>query len=199
VGSLVAFDGTGSNDPDGSIATWEWSFGDGSTGSGATASHAYSATGSYTAELTVTDGAGGSASTTHAVPVAAPQATLAQVQPEPQSVTPGILVPQLSVRLLRQRLRAVLRHGLSYIVSSNVRGTARMTLVVSKRTARRLGLRRRVTLASSRRDVLAGTPLPATLRPGRTVRAHLAGVRRLTATLRVTLGQTTVVQPVTLR
>jgi PKD repeat protein len=54
----VAFDGTGSSDPDGSIVAYDWDFGDGSIGSGATPSHAYSATGVYNATLAVTDDAG---------------------------------------------------------------------------------------------------------------------------------------------
>src|SRR5579863_817706 len=54
----VAFDGTGSRDPDGSIASYGWNFGDGNTGSGATTSHTYQNAGSYTAVLTVTDNLG---------------------------------------------------------------------------------------------------------------------------------------------
>lgn len=49
----VAFDGTLSSD-DGSISTYAWEFGDGTTGSGATTSHTYAA-GVHTATLTVTD------------------------------------------------------------------------------------------------------------------------------------------------
>ncbi len=55
---VVTFDGTGSSDPDGNIAGYSWSFGDGTTGSGATVTHTYSAVGSYAAALTVTDNDG---------------------------------------------------------------------------------------------------------------------------------------------
>ena len=58
VNSPVSFDGTGSSDPDGSISTYDWDFGDGSTGTGATTSHTYAATGIYTVTLTVTDDGG---------------------------------------------------------------------------------------------------------------------------------------------
>ncbi|MBA3707762.1 MAG: PKD domain-containing protein, partial [Planctomycetes bacterium] len=67
----VAFDGSTSSDPDGSIASYAWNFGDGTTGSGASSSHTYSAAGSYTARLTVTDNGGASASSTIAITVAA--------------------------------------------------------------------------------------------------------------------------------
>ncbi len=56
----VRFDASASNDPDGSIASYEWAFGDGSTGSGRTITHTYDAAGSYTPSLTVTDNRGAS-------------------------------------------------------------------------------------------------------------------------------------------
>ena len=54
----VMFDGTGSSDPDGTIASYSWAFGDGSTGTGAQPQHAYAAAGPYTVTLTVTDNDG---------------------------------------------------------------------------------------------------------------------------------------------
>jgi PKD repeat protein len=58
VGVAISFDGTGSIDRDGSIATYDWAFGDGMTGTGATPSHIYSDGGDYNVSLTVTDDAG---------------------------------------------------------------------------------------------------------------------------------------------
>jgi len=68
-GVAIQFNGTGSFDPNGSIVSYQWNFGDGSTGTGATPSRAYSTAGNYTVTLTVTDnqGASHSASTTASI------------------------------------------------------------------------------------------------------------------------------------
>ena len=50
----VDFDGSSSTD-NGTIVSYDWNFGDGNTGSGATVSHTYAADGTYTVTLTVTD------------------------------------------------------------------------------------------------------------------------------------------------
>ena len=54
----VRFDGSASSDPDGSITSYAWNFGDGATGSGQTTTHTYPDAGSYTPQLTVTDDRG---------------------------------------------------------------------------------------------------------------------------------------------
>ncbi|BDZ45934.1 beta strand repeat-containing protein [Naasia aerilata] len=54
----VAFNASASTDPDGSVAGYSWQFGDGTTGTGATPSHAYSVAGNYVVTLTVTDNQG---------------------------------------------------------------------------------------------------------------------------------------------
>jgi len=51
----INFDGTGSSDPDGDTLRYDWDFGDGSIGSGPTPAHSYSAEGTYTVSLRVTD------------------------------------------------------------------------------------------------------------------------------------------------
>jgi PKD repeat protein len=71
-GLAVAVDGAGSADPDGSIASWAWTFGDGGTGSGRTASHTYATAGTYPVTLTVTDDDGLTDSVTRQVTVSAP-------------------------------------------------------------------------------------------------------------------------------
>ncbi len=54
----VRFDAGASQDPDGTIAAYVWTFGDGATGSGVQVSHVYESAGSYAPTLTVTDDRG---------------------------------------------------------------------------------------------------------------------------------------------
>jgi len=55
----VSFSGAGSSDPDGTIVSYSWNFGDGAAQTGgSTAQHAYNTAGTYNATLTVTDNAG---------------------------------------------------------------------------------------------------------------------------------------------
>jgi PKD repeat protein len=65
----VAFSAAGSSDPDGSISSYAWNFGDGATGSGSTSNHTYAAAGSYNATVTVTDNRGATASKSVAISV----------------------------------------------------------------------------------------------------------------------------------
>lgn len=66
-GAIVEFDATGSSDPDGQVVSYQWLFGDGTTGSGAVREHAYSRPDRYTVTLLVIDNAGGTAMTTRTV------------------------------------------------------------------------------------------------------------------------------------
>lgn len=59
VGSEVTFDGSGSSDNIG-ISSYDWTFPDGSSKSGETVTETFDSTGSYTVDLTVTDGEGNS-------------------------------------------------------------------------------------------------------------------------------------------
>jgi PKD repeat protein len=68
----VAVDGSGSTDADGTVASYAWTFGDGATGTGVTASHTYAAAGTYTVTLTVTDNRGATGTVSHGVTVTTP-------------------------------------------------------------------------------------------------------------------------------
>ncbi|MBI3804305.1 MAG: PKD domain-containing protein, partial [Nitrospirae bacterium] len=86
---LFGFDGSKSSDAEGAIATYAWDFGDNATDSGSAASHRYSAPGSYTVSLTVSDAAGLSqtASVTISVTgeVGAPVAQLSSTAADPSA------------------------------------------------------------------------------------------------------------------
>jgi len=65
----VEFDASASSDPDGTVISYEWTFGDGEHVSGVTATHVYTNPGSYTAVLTVTDDDGSSDFESHSIVV----------------------------------------------------------------------------------------------------------------------------------
>jgi chitinase len=77
------------------ITSFAWSFGDGSTGTGQTASHSYTVAGSFVVTLTVTNDRGLSASTTQAVAVVA--ATLSAPPTAKFTVSPTAPVWGLAV------------------------------------------------------------------------------------------------------
>ncbi|MGH2691880.1 MAG: PKD domain-containing protein, partial [Actinomycetota bacterium] len=54
-GLAISADASPSSDEDGALSAFSWDFGDGSTGEGATAQHAYSSPGTYQVTLTVAD------------------------------------------------------------------------------------------------------------------------------------------------
>jgi bacillopeptidase F (M6 metalloprotease family) len=65
----TSFDGSQSHDADGSIVSYEWDFGDGTTSSDALVSHSFSKSGTYTVTLTVTDNDGLTGTITHTITV----------------------------------------------------------------------------------------------------------------------------------
>ncbi|MFF2371801.1 PKD domain-containing protein [Agromyces sp. NPDC058110] len=85
----VQFDGSTSADSDGTIATHAWDFGDGQTGSGATASHTYADPGDYTVKLTVTDDDGATATKTATVTTSAPEPVVLASDDFARSVAAG--------------------------------------------------------------------------------------------------------------
>ena len=83
----VTFDGSGSTDPDGSVTSWLWSFGDGYTSSGAVVTHTYLMNGiTYYPSLTVADNRGGSSWTSTTITTTIP----------PPPATPSLLAASIS-------------------------------------------------------------------------------------------------------
>jgi len=70
-GLAVSFDASESSDPDGTITSYGWDFGDGKTGTGAKVSHTYAAAGTYQVTLTVTDDGGAKGTSNRSVMVVA--------------------------------------------------------------------------------------------------------------------------------
>ena len=68
-GQNVVLDGSLTSDPDGAVVSYSWDFGDGSSGTGKTTSHAFSRVGALSVTLTVADALGRAASATKAVTV----------------------------------------------------------------------------------------------------------------------------------
>jgi len=90
VGTWIQFNASASSDPDGSITSYEWSFGDGSAGFGPFVSHRFMANGTYSVTLTVTDNDALSSSTTQQVQIGqAQQAPVAAFTYSPLSPTVG--------------------------------------------------------------------------------------------------------------
>ncbi|MCB0180751.1 MAG: PKD domain-containing protein, partial [Anaerolineae bacterium] len=85
VGESLQFSGGNSTDSDGSIVSYAWDFGDGATDSGADVSHSYSASGSYTVKLTVTDNTNLTNTATHQVQIDEP----IQIQIPPEAIISG--------------------------------------------------------------------------------------------------------------
>jgi len=97
-GAATSFDGSASAGPPSGVAAYAWTFGDGSSASGATAtvSHVYAAPGTYTATLAVTDNEGCSASlvftgqTAYCSPVATTTVSHTVTVPTPAPVPPTL-------------------------------------------------------------------------------------------------------------
>jgi PKD repeat protein len=73
VGQLISFDGSGSSDSDGTIASYDWNWQDGTPhGTGVNPTHAFASSGIKTVILTVTDNNGGTGTDSATVDVNAP-------------------------------------------------------------------------------------------------------------------------------
>ena len=71
ISTVFSFYGGASSDADGTITSYAWNFGDGSSATGATVTKKYSAAGTYTVTLTVTDNVGATGSKPTPIPVSA--------------------------------------------------------------------------------------------------------------------------------
>jgi PKD repeat protein len=81
-----------SNGSTGLIGSYAWTFGDGATGAGATASHTYSTAGTFTTKLTVTGTSGATSSATTTITVSALPPLVANIKATPISGTVPLTV-----------------------------------------------------------------------------------------------------------
>src|SRR5260370_19611608 len=67
-GTICNFDASGSKDSYGTITSYAWNFGDGTTGAGASLAHTYTGSGTYTVKLTATDNNGATGTKIQTIP-----------------------------------------------------------------------------------------------------------------------------------
>lgn len=122
--ATTRFDITGTTDPDGSIVSRSWNYGDGQTGTAD--SHIYTSTGTFTATLTVQDNAG--ASTHVQVPVtvakcSADGLTLAAGSPQGATVCMQTTVGELVLELFPAQAPVTVANFLAYVDVGYYNGT----------------------------------------------------------------------------
>ena len=155
-GQALELSGAGSSDPDpGDALTYEWTFGDGAAGTGATASHAYATPGTYAVTLVVTDPTGRQATAAKEIVVQAPAGGGGAAG----GGTSGDRVAPVIGRLRTARRGRAIRFRLSE--------SARVTLRLGRAGPRRITGRIRVNGRSGANVVRLPRRLARVLEPGR--------------------------------
>ncbi len=123
-GLACAFDGHGSSDDDGTITSYGWDFGDGTTANGASVDHPYAGPGSYTVTLTVTDDDGAAATTTKMVAPITLTAHGYKLNGRQQVDLTWTGSSAAGFDIHRNGVRVVTVHGTAYTDNLNRRGAA---------------------------------------------------------------------------
>ena len=112
-------------------AGYQWNFGDGHIGSGASVVHVFQQPGNYTVTLNVTDRGGYTATLSQTIQVLLPNG---QPYTPPPPAPPQ---PQVRMQLLPQSLGQVLHQGISAILSSNTPRDGFASVSISRAAAKR--------------------------------------------------------------
>jgi PKD repeat protein len=154
----VNFSSQGSYDPDGTIASYAWNFGNGATSTAANPSYTYTVAGNYAATLTVTDNNGATASSSISISVQQQQSSVIYVGGITMSLVPsgrntaaravitvrdagGAAIPNVTVAgnwsgLTSGAFTAVTdASGRATVTSANTKRTGTFTVTVTNLTA----------------------------------------------------------------
>ena len=202
-GSSTSFDGRASSDVDGSIARYDWNFGDGSAmaNGGPTPTHTYASAGSYTVTLTATDDGGCSTALVFTGQTAACNGTSAAVTrrivsvpspppPPPRVVTKFVLLgaprpssTAVSLSLVCRAVAGVVCRGLAQLTTTE-RLLGGKILALSARHRPR---NKRVLIGSARFRLAAARRTTIVVPLNATGVRLLARFHRIPATLRIVL------------
>lgn len=129
---FVTFNATSSSDSDGYIVSYSWAFGDGTSGTGVTASHTYSVAGSYSVTLTVRDEDGAIDTVTYTVTAREPSTPTEPTPGVDYSVTAGQILDEFDANevaaTLKYQGKRVAVTGYVDSVSMSVTGEPYVTL-----------------------------------------------------------------------
>lgn len=205
----VTFNGSGSSpNGDHSIAQYAWDFGDGSSGSGATTTHAYAASGTYHVTLTATDSLGFITHVSHDVtalapppPPAAPAPAATGTSSSPPTTTspapgggssPGSITTSSSPPSSSLVAGAVVvTPGMSASCTSTGPCTARIAVTTRVK-------RRNVTIATAQLTITPGAAQKIKFKLSKAGAALLRKLKKLKATISVTLTSAGSTAPVVL-
>jgi len=178
-GVAVPFDASATRDPDGTITTWTWSFGDESGAAGPLVSHAFAHPGSYTVTLTVVDQNDSIA--TGSAPV--------QVSPRPRAA--ARISKSGRVVLVIRHGRVLVRTGHNSVRCAAGGPSCTVSIKLSARIASpgrstdERGHAHTVTIGVTKLTVLPGGKAPAEVTLNQRGVTALRSLRRLRATLAI--------------
>jgi PKD repeat protein len=159
------------SDPDGDQLAYTWSFGDGGAAGGTKATHQYKTPGTYTATVTVTDAGGKTGTASVTITVTAANGAGANGAPPPAAAAPTI--------------KQLTGTGAKLSIACEASGTAKVRVRVSRKLARKLGLKsRRIALKSVR--CVAGQQVTVKVKAGKKARRALK--RKAPRTLRTAVS-----------